>query len=120
MPQSAIVRVMRWIELAHGGFAFGRVLFAVKVFRDDDLGREHRPGLWHFDVFLLEDDLAAVVGDFGGAALPFDLVERLDLGVAEDAFDGKGLAGGRSFAAAHCEWPKPSPRDGGFVNWGRS
>jgi hypothetical protein len=76
-------------ELAHGGFALGGVLFAVKIFRDDDLGGEHRPGLGHLDVFLLENDLAGVVGDFGGALVPFDLVERLDLGVAENALDAQ-------------------------------
>ena len=30
-------------ELAHGRFALGGVLFAVKVFGDDDLGRQHGP-----------------------------------------------------------------------------
>ncbi len=28
-------------ELAHGGFALGGVLLAVKIFRDDNLGGEH-------------------------------------------------------------------------------
>lgn len=47
----------------------------------------------HLDVFLLEDDLAGVVGDFGGAAVPFDLVERFDLGIAEDPLPSQGIAG---------------------------
>ena len=64
-------------------------MLAVKIFRDDDLGGEQRPRLGHLDVFLLENDLAGVVGDFGGAPLPFDLVERLDFRVAENAFDGQ-------------------------------
>jgi hypothetical protein len=74
-------------ELAHGGFALGGVLLAVKIFRDHHLRREQRPRLRAPRRFLLENDLAGVVRDFGGAPLPFDLVERLDFGVAENAFD---------------------------------
>ena len=75
-------------ELADGGFALAGVLFAVKIFRDDDLGGELRPRLGYLDVFLLEDHLAGIIGDFGGATVPFELVEGLDLGAAEDARDG--------------------------------
>jgi len=66
-------------ELAGGGFPLGRSLFAVKIFRDHDFGREQRPGLGHFDIFLFENDLAGVVVDFSGAPFPFDLVEGLIL-----------------------------------------
>src|SRR6266849_6781090 len=38
-------------------------------------------------VLLLEDDLAAVVGDLGSAPLPFDLIERRDVGVAKEPFE---------------------------------
>jgi hypothetical protein len=31
--------------------------------------------LRHLDVLLLENDLAAVVGDFRGAPFPFDLIK---------------------------------------------
>ena len=74
-----MVRQTRWIKLADGGFAFAGVLLAVKIFGDDDLGGQQRPGLGHLDVLLLEDDLAGVVGDFRRAPFPFDLVEGLDL-----------------------------------------
>ena len=80
-------------ELADGGFALGGVLFTVKIFGDDNFRGEHRPRLRHLDIFLLENDLAAVVGDFRGAFFPFDLVERLDLVVAENAFDAQRLLG---------------------------
>jgi hypothetical protein len=76
-------------ELAHGGFALAGVLLAVKVFRHDDLGGELRPGFGHLDVFLLEDDFAGVVGDFGGALFPLDLVKGFHLGITEDAFDAQ-------------------------------
>src|ERR1019366_9736669 len=74
-------------------FALGRVLFAVKIFRHDDFRGEHRPRFWHLDILLLENDLAGVVGDFGGALVPFDLVERLDFGVAEHALDAQRFFG---------------------------
>ena len=78
-------------QLANGRFALGGVLLAVKIFRDDHFCGEDRPGFRHFDVVLLENDFAAVVGDFGGAFIPFDLVEGLDLRVAEDAIHFEGL-----------------------------
>ena len=76
-------------ELAHRGLALRRVEFAVKILRDDHLGREQRPRLGHLDIFLLENDLARVIGDFGGAPVPFNLVERLDLGIAENALNAR-------------------------------
>ena len=80
-------------QLAHGSFASAFVRIssvrdvAVKIFRDHDLRRERAPDLRHLDVFLLENDLAAVVGDFRRALFPFDLVERRDLRVAENALE---------------------------------
>jgi hypothetical protein len=40
---------------------------AVEIFRDRDFRGERAPALRDLDVFLLENDLAAVVGDFRGA-----------------------------------------------------
>src|SRR5450756_1718962 len=74
-------------KLAHGSFALGGILFAVKIFRYDNFGRQYGPRFRHFDIFLLEDDLAGIVGDFGGAPVPFDLVEGLYLGIAEHPGD---------------------------------
>ena len=79
------MRQTRWISCRTEVSRSGSVQFAVKIFRDHDFGRQQRPGLGHFDIFLFENDLAGVVGDFGGALVPFDLVERLDLGIAENA-----------------------------------
>jgi hypothetical protein len=57
-------------ELADGSFALGGVEFAVKIFGDDDFRGQDGPGLGDFDISLLEDDLAGVIGDFGGAFFP--------------------------------------------------
>jgi hypothetical protein len=62
-------------------------LFAIEVFGNNHLCRQQRPEFGGFDVFLLEDDLAGIVGNFSGAPVPFDLVERLDLRVTENALD---------------------------------
>ena len=78
-------------ELAHGGFALGGALLAVKVFRHHHLVGQDRPGLGHLDVLLFEDHLAGVVGDLGGAAFPFELIERADPGVAERPGDGQRI-----------------------------
>ena len=72
-------------ELLDRVFALGLGRIAVKIFGADDLGREHRPGFGHLDPLLLEDHLATVIGDFGDAAFPFDLVERRNLCIAEHA-----------------------------------
>src|SRR5690348_5570475 len=76
-------------ELAHGGFALGGVLLAIKVLRDDDLRGQQRPRLRHLDVFLFENHLAGIIGDFGSATVPFDLVERPDFRIAENAVDAQ-------------------------------
>ena len=74
-------------QLLNGGLTLRRVLFAVKIFGDDDFGGELRPGFGDFDAFLFENDFIVVVGNFRGALVPFDLVERLDLRIAKDAVD---------------------------------
>ena len=73
MPQSVIVRVTRWIscrtEVSRPPLCGSVPLrdVAVEIFRDRDLGRQRAPGFRHLDVLLLEDHLAAVVGDLGRA-----------------------------------------------------
>jgi hypothetical protein len=74
-------------ELADGGFALGGALLAVKVFGDNDFSGEERPGFWNFDVFLFKNNFTGVVGDFGCATLPFDLVEGVNFRIAEDAIE---------------------------------
>ena len=84
-------------ELAHGAFApallgieaVGDV--AVEILRDGDLGREHAPIPRHLDVFLLEDRLAGIVGDLGGALFPFEFVVGMDAGLGEDRIEGQAL-----------------------------
>ena len=63
---------------------------AVEIFRDRDLCRERAPVFRNLDVFLLENHLAAVVGDLRRAPLPFDLLERRDRRVAKNALETQG------------------------------
>src|SRR5580692_7304810 len=74
-------------QLADGRFPFAGVLFSVKVFRDHHFGGEQGPRFGHLDIFLFENNLAAIVGNFSRALLPFDLVERFDLRIAKNPFD---------------------------------
>ena len=76
-------------ELAHRGLPLRRALLAVEILRHDHLGGQQRPGLGHLDVFLLENDLAGIVGDFRRPPFPLDLVEGIDLGIAEDPLDAE-------------------------------
>ena len=104
-------------QLADRRFPFAGVLFPVKILRDHDFGGQDGPGLGHFDIFLFKNDLAAVIGDFGRAFLPLNLIERFDVGIAKNPFDGQafglsgpaqtGLGGGRGAGTA------PGRRRGG-------
>src|SRR5262249_32979394 len=77
-------------ELAHRGLPLGSTLLTVEIFRDHHLGSQQRPGLRHLDIFLLENDIPGVVGDFSGAPLPFDLIEGFELRATEDSLKGQG------------------------------
>ena len=76
-------------KLPHGSLALRRALLAVKIFGHDNLGGQQRPRLGRLDVFLFENHLPGVVVDLGGAPFPFDLIERVDFCIAENAFDGQ-------------------------------
>src|SRR5687767_8314763 len=82
-------------QLPHRGFPLRCMLFAVKVFGHDHFGRQLRPGLRNFDILLLENYFPTIIRNFRHAAVPFELVERLDLGIAEDSpdFELPALAG---------------------------
>ena len=58
---------------------------AIEIFRDRYLGRERAPGFRDLDVLLFEDNLAAVIGDLGGAPFPLDLIKGRDGKIAENA-----------------------------------
>src|SRR4029077_14973520 len=60
---------------------------AVKIFRHGDFRGERAPILRDLNVFLLENDLAAVVGDFRSASFPFDLIEWRDGSIAEHTLE---------------------------------
>src|SRR5438034_688898 len=62
------------VPLPDAALAPRRAERAAQVLRDDDVGRELRPGLRHLDVALLEDGLAALAGDDRRADLPLDRV----------------------------------------------
>src|SRR5439155_11691641 len=63
-------------QLANAGFALGSPSLAVKIFRSNDVRGRHRPTLRHFDILLLENDLARFADDGGGPVLPLDSVVR--------------------------------------------
>src|ERR1043166_1446896 len=60
---------------------------AVKIFGDSYFGRERAPVLRDFDVLLLKDDFPTVVGDFGIASFPFNLIKWRNSGITEHALD---------------------------------
>ena len=80
-------------ELADAGLALGGADLAVEIFAGDDVGRGHGPVDGDLDVLLLEDGLAAGVGDGGGAALPLDLVVGRDVGAGEEAREAQERCG---------------------------
>ena len=114
-------------ELADAGLALRRADVAAEVLADDDVGRELAPEVGDLDVLLLEDGLAALVGDAGGPVLPGDLVVGVDAGAGPAALEGQALdrglavgcraveggapgagvaAGGRPWGS--CRWRGPS------------
>ena len=64
-------------QLLDGALALRRAHLAAEVLRDDDVGGLLRPELRNLDVALLEDDLALLVADDGGADFPLHFVERV-------------------------------------------
>ena len=104
-------------ELANGGLPLRSVLFTVKIFGDDDLGGEHRPGFGDFDVFLLKNDLARVVSDLGGAFIPFQLIKGAGFSAAKNPFEfqrfvGAGSAFGNAAGSAR-RYAAPTAGSGG-------
>ena len=87
-------------QLLDAALALGRADLAAEILRDDDVGRLLRPGLRDLDVALLEHHLAALVADHRRAQLPFDLVERIDAGLGEEARERQPRRGGSAFACA--------------------
>ncbi len=80
-------------EGADAGFALGGADEAVEVFGGDDVGRGHGPVGGHFDVLLLEDELALPVLDDGVAELPGDLVVGAEAGLGEEAAEVEARCG---------------------------
>src|SRR6266550_4995142 len=60
---------------------------AVEIFRNRDLGRQRTPALWDLDVILLENNLAAVIGDLRRAPFPFDLIKWRNRGLTENSLE---------------------------------
>ncbi len=88
---------------------------AIEIFRDRDLCRERGPVFRNLDVFLPENNLAAVIVDLGGASLPFDLLEWRDRRVAKNAIETKR----RIFLVRHATFAR-SARFSVFVQRRRS
>ena len=74
-------------QLPDRSLALWHTLLTKKIFRDHHLGRELRPALGHLDIFLLENNVAAFVGNLRHAPVPLDLVEGIALGIAEHPLD---------------------------------
>src|SRR4030095_9944194 len=74
-------------QLADRALAAGGAELAAEVLLDDDVGGRLAPGLGHLDVALLEDHLAALAADAGGAQLPLDAAVAIIAGAGEVALD---------------------------------
>ena len=68
-------------QLGNAALPVRRTGLPVEVLADHDVGGRLRPIRRHIDIGLLEDDLALVVGDGGGARFPFQLVVRRAAGL---------------------------------------
>ena len=79
-------------QLSHRSFSSALVRIgavgdvAVEILRDRDFRGERTPVFRDLDIFLFENDLAAVVSDFRVATFPFNLIEWRYSGIAEHAF----------------------------------
>ena len=94
-PSAVMVSATRADQLADRALALGRARRAAEVLRGDHVGGQHRPGLGDLDVLLLEDDLAVLAGDAGGAQLPGDLVGRVHARRGEVAGNGQAAVAHR-------------------------
>ena len=72
-------------QLLDGTLTLRRADGAAEILGDDDVGGLLGPEAGNLDVALLEDDRALFVADHGGADVPFDLVERIDPFLGEEA-----------------------------------
>ena len=63
-------------KLRNTGLALGRPEFAMEILGGDDVGGGLRPVDGRLHIALLEDDVALIVADGGGAGFPLDLVVR--------------------------------------------
>src|SRR5207247_10383172 len=79
LPHRSFSSALVWVG------AVGNV--AVEILRHGDFRGERAPILRDLDVFLLENDLAAVVSDFRSAAFPFDLIKWRDGRIAEQTLE---------------------------------
>ena len=59
----------------------------MKILRGHDVGGRLRPVLGDLDVALLEDGLALLVLDAGGAQLPINLVKGMSPGLGKKTFN---------------------------------
>ena len=86
-------------ELLDGALALRRANLPAEVLRDDDVRGLLRPEAGELDVALLEDQLAALVGDDGRPQIPFDFVEWIDAVLGEEPLV---LEAGHRPAGAKC------------------
>ena len=92
--QPAIVLTTRSISCLTLRSRLGRPDVAAEVLADHDVGGELAPEAGNLDVRLLEDGLARLVLDLGGAQLPGDLVVGVDAGRGPAALEGQAAGTG--------------------------
>src|SRR2546427_5630067 len=104
-------------ELPDGVLSLERPQCPPKIFLDDDVRGQLRPGLRDLNVLLLEDRLSLLVGDQGGARFPLDFVEGIDPWTRVQAGEGQTAALRRAQAPRARLWGAvklrgPRPRVG--------
>ena len=103
-------------QLPHAMLAPRGPQLATEIFRHDDVGRLLRPGAGHLDIALLEDDLAALVADDGRARLPFNLVERIEACLREEAGERQSRGRRDRFPGARAIDSRVNQRTRGGLN----
>ena len=99
-------------QLLDGTLTLRRTDGAAEILGDDDVGGLLGPEAGNLDVALLEDDRALFVADHGGADVPFDLVERIDPFLGEEALGTRAQARRRAAPVGSrcaCCWIQPGP-----------
>ena len=89
-------------ELPGAVLALVRAVFAVEILGDNHFRCQRRPTLRDLDVFLFENRLPGIVGDLRRAPVPLQLVERMNIRLAENAHNRQTGSPGGIIAFVRC------------------